>query len=218
MAEPLPAPVRRLLEAADPAARDSAWTVFLRVYTPLLMHGARLVARDRDGVMDTYTHVLDELRADDCRRLRAFKEEGRGKFTTWLTVVVRRLSVDHHRHRYGRVRGEDDDAVQSRAARRRLADLVGADVDLESVPAAQPATDAAVEVAERSTALWRALNGLPAPDRLLVRLRFEDDVSVSEIGRLMRFPTVFHVYRALGRVTQTLREQLERDGISGREP
>lgn len=54
--------------------------------------------------MDRYAHVLDKLQVDDFRRLRTFVADGRGKFTTWLTVVVRRICLDHHRQRYGRVR------------------------------------------------------------------------------------------------------------------
>jgi hypothetical protein len=76
--------------------------------------------------MDRYAWVLDALRQDRHRRLRAFAAEGRGSFTTWLVAVVRRLCVDEHRHRYGRPAGWRARRGGGRAwSRRELVDLVG---------------------------------------------------------------------------------------------
>lgn len=215
MAEALPPALQRLLGAPDASAHDSAWSEFVNEYTPLLLHSARTVARDRDGAMEAYAHVLEVLRADDYGRLRVFRADGPAAFSTWLTIVARRIAVDLHRQAYGRVRGEGDAAEATRSARRRLANLIGADVRLEDVPALGEGDDMALVKTEQRDALGQALAVLPPRDRLLVRLRFEDDVPVREIAKLMRFPTVFHVYRRLNGVLAELRAVLERAGIDG---
>jgi hypothetical protein len=54
----------------------------------------------------------------------------------------------------------------------------------------------------------------PAP----LKLRFENDFSAREIGRILRFPTPFHVYRRLTLLLAQLRELLRRRGVHGPEP
>ncbi|MDF2774004.1 MAG: hypothetical protein K0S86_3501, partial [Geminicoccaceae bacterium] len=98
----LPAPLSALLEASDVRSRDEAWAAFVSCYSPLIMRVARLLDRDADAVMDRYAFALDHLRRDDCKRLRQYAADGRGEFTTWLVLVVRRLCLDEHRRRYGR--------------------------------------------------------------------------------------------------------------------
>src|SRR4051794_31379617 len=94
-----PVPLSSLLSACDPASRGEAWALFLSSYSALIMRVARLLGGDDDAVMDRYTFVLDHLRRDDCHRLRAYAADGRGEFTTWLVLVVRRLCLDAHRQR-----------------------------------------------------------------------------------------------------------------------
>jgi RNA polymerase sigma factor (sigma-70 family) len=206
-----------LLGVSDAAARERAWENFVHAYTPIMIAAIRAPHLDRDAVMDAYAHVLEMLRADDCRRVRAYRVDGPGKFTTWLTVVARRLAVDYHRQRYGRPRGQDPDVEAAYAARRRLARLVGADEPIERIPAEVPDGPSLVET-ERRDALERALSALAPRDRMLIRLRFEDDAPVRDIARLAGFPTVFHVYRQLNRVLAELRGSLTRSGIEDAAP
>jgi RNA polymerase sigma factor (sigma-70 family) len=166
--------------------------------------------------MDRYAFVLEQLRADDHRKLRAYDRPGAGDFTLWLIVVARRLCLDHHRIRYGRTRSEpgtSEQAGEARRARRRLVDLVGAELDPTSIASRDEGPDEALVQAERLGSLEQALGALEPPDRLLVRLRFAEEMSAREIGELMRFPTVFHVYRRLDFVLRTLREALVRSGF-----
>lgn len=204
-----------LIGATDDAARGRAWEAFVQRFTPILLAAVRTIGRDRDQVMDAYAHVLEALRADAARRLTAYRADGRGAFTTWLTVVARRLAVDFHRQRFGRPRSDDPAVAAAHAARRRLAGMVGADVRAEDIPAPDYSNGPLVEADERHDALARALAALEPGDRLLVRLRFEDDTPVREIARLLGFPTVFHVYRRLDRVLALLRATLTRAGIDG---
>jgi RNA polymerase sigma factor (sigma-70 family) len=166
--------------------------------------------------MDRYACVLEQLRSDDFRRLRAYVADGRSEFSTWLVVVAQRICLDHQRARYGRLRAADRDprCDEEWVARRRLVDLISADVDLSSLgDGSTPDAEDRVRLADLYHALDSALALLPPRDRLLVKLRFEDDVPMPEIARDLGFPSRFHAYRRLTRVLSDLRAQLERGGV-----
>ena len=218
MSAALPLELTRLIEATDAPTRDDAWAGFVAAHSRLLLHVARSVTADHDAAMDGYAHVLERLRADDCRRLRGYVPDGRSKFTTWLVVVARRLCLDFHRHRYGRSDGPAPDAAAARAARRRLVDLVAGATEPEQLaaPAADPAS--ALQAEDLHRALDAATARLSVADRLLLKLRFDDDLSAREIAGLLALPTPFHVYRRLNALLEELRRVLRQRGIHEAEP
>jgi RNA polymerase sigma factor (sigma-70 family) len=207
------------VEGVERVDLDEAWAEFVAAHSALLLHTCRTVVRDHDAAMDAYAYVLEALREDCYRRLRAYTPDPRTRFTTWLVVVARRLVLDFHRRRYGRPRSEDELRRAERAARRRLEDLVAAEIEpdqLTTSPANSP--DAALRRRELADALRAALDELPPPDRLLLALRFEDERSAREIAGALGLPTVFHVYRRLGAVLGELRGALARRGVEEPEP
>jgi RNA polymerase sigma factor (sigma-70 family) len=212
----MPPELARLLAAA-PADRDEAWAAFVRAYSAPVLRVARSLGGDHDVVMDRYAYVLDQLRADECRKLRAYERPGAGEFVLWLVVVARRLCLDHHRARYGRARhAQGVEPDEARRTRRRLVDLAAEQVDPAVLPGRMDhAPDTVAVRAERDAKLEAALAALDPRDRLLVRLRFAEEMSAREIGELMKFPTVFHVYRRLEIVLRTLRDGLVRAGLDG---
>jgi RNA polymerase sigma factor (sigma-70 family) len=169
--------------------------------------------------MDGYAYVLEALREDCCHRLRAYTPDARSRFTTWLVVVTRRLLLDHHRRRYGRRRGEEDAHRAEQAARRRLEDLIVSEVDPDRLTtSATNSPDLAVRRQELADVLRRALEELDPADRLLLTLRFVDDRPVRQIAAMLGLPTVFHVYRRLAAVLETLKRALARRGVDESEP
>lgn len=216
MAQALPPDLSRLLDAAGPPAREEAWTQFVGTYSRLLLHTARSLAPQYDAAMDAYTYVLEELRRDDFRRLRAYVADSRSKFSTWLVVVARRLCLDHYRQRYGRARGIGPQKREARAVRRRLADLFAEEIDPARLAHPGPETP---ETEFQRKELWEALEwavkNLSPRDRLLLALRFEEDLSAREIAELMGFPTPFHVYRRLNSLFESIRQRLKRRGLEG---
>jgi RNA polymerase sigma factor (sigma-70 family) len=214
MHSPLPAVLAALLSAPDGDDQDRAWAAFLAAYSGLLLHVARSLGGDGDAAMDRYAFVLEALRRDGCRRLHGFPGESRGKFTTWLVVVTRRLCHDEHRHRYGRPQGAAGHAHEW-VARRSLVDLIGAELDpAELAGSADGAPDVTLCRAELATALASALACLDTPDRLLLRLRYEDELSVPEIARLLGRASPFPLYRHLERLLALLRRNLEAAGVA----
>lgn len=213
----VPAEVARLLAPGSEAGREAAWQAFVERYSGLLLRVAFAFAPDYDGAMDRYAYMLDELRRDDCRRMHRFSADGRGRFSTWLTTVARRLCLDHYRGRFGRGRGTGacgENVAAGRLARRRLVELAGAAVSLDGLGDALLVDPGdALGDAERREALRRALRELAPQDQLLLRLRFERDLTAGEIAPVLRLPTAFHVYRRLRRLFGTLRVQLKRRGV-----
>jgi RNA polymerase sigma factor (sigma-70 family) len=216
----LPRSLDRLLaqHAAGIESTDAAWRAFVTEHTRLLLHVARSVSTNHDDTMDAYTFVLEQLRVEEFRRLREFAADPRSKLTTWLVVVARRLCLDLYRRRYGRNRGVESNA--RRAVRRRLRDLVTEDLEFHDLPAthASGGAELAVQQAELHLALDDALLTLLAQDRLLLRLRFDDDLSAQEIARLLDYPSPFHVYRRVNVLLGQLRAALERRGIENALP
>lgn len=217
-----PPELSALLGAPDAASRERAWSEFIEKHSKLILHTVRAFHRDYDAVMDCYAYALERLRQDDFRRLRSYVADGRGKLTTWLTVVVRRLTLDHRRARYGRIRGKTAIGAgeeEIRTARRNLADLVSEQLHPEQL--ADPADgtpERELRCRQLAEVLECAVAGLGPRDRLLLRLRFDDDLSAREVAEIMHFPTPFHVYRRMNRVLETLRNALERSGVDGPTP
>ena len=207
----------RLLDVSTVPDIEARWADFVRAHSRLLLHTARSMAADADEAMDAYAFVLEQLRKDDCHRLRGFTDDGRARFTTWLVVVTRRLCLDYRRSVYGRRTNQG--SPEERGTRRRLQDLVSANIDTDSIPdTGQGPPDGALLKEEASRLLGGVLDGLSSRDRLLLTLRFEDGESVPQIAKLLGFPTQFHVYRHLNALLERLRTQLREKGLEGPSP
>jgi len=200
-----PNQLRRLLDAGEGPEQERAWSEFIDSYSRLILYVARRMPCDHDVVMDRYAFVVEQLREQRFRRLRRFAADGRGKFTTWLIVVVRRLCVDHDRRKNGRAISSD---ARDHAARRRLIELVLDPEVMARIPDNAPSADEELERRQVLVKLDAAVATLSPADQLLVTLRYQDNRSAREIASLMSLPTPFHVYRRLNRVHESLRHML----------
>jgi RNA polymerase sigma factor (sigma-70 family) len=222
-----PAELRRLLQPTDPAEPDAAWDDFVARYSRLMLHVARRVVPHHDGAMDAYAHVIERLRRNEFAALRIYVADGRSQFTTWLTVVTRRMCVDFHRHTFGRPRGDGAGQTDARSrqlelehsARRRLASFACAPVELTGIEDDRNGgPDTHVRADELHEALERAVAELPPHDRLLLKLRFEDDLAAQAIADALAIPSQFHVYRRLNAICAQLRKRLQARGVEGSTP
>jgi len=216
MAKHVPAEVAALLDASDADSAEAGWSAFLKRYNGLLLATARQFGQGHDAAMDRYSFILEELRRNDFGRLRSYAVDNRSRFSTWLVVVARRLCFDYGRKQYGRIRSANPstEARSALEARRLLSDLTVEGLDDETM-ASSNAEDAELWVRRREqrVALSEVLSSVSRRDRLLLKLRFDDDRSVRDIARLMRYPSVFHVYRRLGRLLAEMREGLTEKGF-----
>ena len=216
MGESIPVELQRLLVAPDGPSRAAAWERLIAEHSHLLIRVARSLGGGHDEAMDRYAFILDRLQQADCRRLRTYVPDSNARFTTWLAVVARRLCLDQHRERYGRPLGTGPESADTSRTRRRLEDLVSAELDLDQVADSAGADPAAgAQAHELRDVLGRALAALDPGDRLILKLRFEDDLPAREIAELAHLPTPFHVYRRLKALLAALRSVLEEAGIEG---
>lgn len=218
--QPLPRELTALLNATDAALEKRTWSQFVAAHSRLIMLVVRPLGHGYDDVMDRYSYVLDELKKDDLRRLRAYAARPTAKFEIWLVAVVRRLCVDYQRKKYGRSQSHGDTPPSaSSAARRRLVDFIMRDIDVTPVPAPSSTNpETSLRQKELGHLLAQGLAGLTDADQLLLKLRFQDDVPVREIATIMHFQSVFAVYRRLKAALKELEMGLRRRGVEDVEP
>lgn len=215
-----PQELNDLLNAESPAGFDAAWDAFVTRHHRLLLHVARKVMPASEGAMDAYAHVLERLRHDNGRILRAYSPDGRSQFTTWLVVVVRRTCIDFYRQKHGRPRGMSPSqaTLLERDARHRLASFAGVDDALGQVADERRGPESALRNGQLQEALEAAVEALSPDDQLLLKLRFTDDLPAQRIAAVMSFQSPFHVYRRLKAVCAELRRKLLARGIEDSTP
>ena len=213
-----PLALSQLLHAADSSSQLAAWEDLIARHTRLLLAVSRSFNGGHDEVMERYTYMLDKLCEENFRRLRKFDDSSGARFSTWLTVTARHLCLDHLRSVYGRQRECAKPALHYPLyrIRRALADSIGPDIDVEQIVDEQsPSLVSQAVVGERDGLLRAVLIRLTPRERLLLTLRYEDDLSASRIASVIGLPTPFHVYRQLNNVLQKLRVMLEARGVEG---
>ena len=94
--------VGTLLEALQSDQKDLAWESFLTTYSELIYGVIKTFAHNPDHSGDCFLFVCTKLADKNYRRLRAFRPDGRARFSTWLRAVVRNLCLDWHRSVFGR--------------------------------------------------------------------------------------------------------------------
>jgi len=81
---------------------------------------------------------------------------------------------------------------------------------VDHIPDSQSDPASLVAKQEELNALSTALSGLAKRDRLLIRLRFEQELTLEQIARLMKFGDAQSADRRIQHVLEQLREKLER--------
>lgn len=209
----------QLLHASNDTVREAAWEELIAQHTRLILAVARSFGGDSDEAMDRYALILEKLRESDFRRLRTFRPDAGARFSTWLTVAARRFCLDYHRARYGRVRvASSDESALLRKLRRKLTDDDGDGRALETV-ADQSIRSGEVEAVtrERDSIVRDELKKLTAQERLLLALRFDNDLSAARIAAIVGSSSQFSVYRQLNSILARLRVALESRGIESAE-
>lgn len=254
--------IKQLQESLAGDHAERAWVDFLSAYSDVIYGTVRLIVRDSDNASDCFLFVCEKLAEREFRRLRAFHSEGRASFNTWLRAVIRNLSLDWHRSKFGRRRSfrrvADASVVDQEIYRaifeRRLAltdawhELWSAGTKLSfdefekraevvhqmltsrqlwllstsntTFPTTTAEAEAVVEVVdtapdpEAMTVLRdiqekvrHALRDLSDSDRLLLRLRFEEELGLREIAAILGLKDAQTVDRRIRDALARLREK-----------
>lgn len=182
------------LAAACAAGHDDAWEHFIRQYRPALYRAA-LAIDPSGGARELADSLYSELFGLETRggaRQSLFRYyHGRSSLATWLRAILAQRQVD-------RVR-----------VTRRLEPLP--DEDSPSAFAAAgvlPDPDRARQLSVLHEALERALARLEARDRLRLSCYYAQDLTLAEIGRLMREHEAT-VSRHLAKTRRAIRADVE---------
>jgi RNA polymerase sigma factor (sigma-70 family) len=90
--------------------------------------------------------------------------------------------------------------------RRHLAEMVGKELHPAAMPDWSAGPEGRTYAAECAAALEAAVRAFEPRDRLLLKLRFERELTAREIADVMGFASQFHVYRRLRAVLTVLRQ------------
>lgn len=197
-----------ILDALSSGAGEDAWAEFLRLYSPLVLKISRLFARDSDQASDCFLFVCERLARDRFRRLRRFRPEGPARFSTWLYAVTRNLCLDWWRREFGRHR-----VFGSVARRPRIEPLEGvrndpADPRPREVPDPGPDPETLAVESEQRASLARAVDRLPEGDRFLIRLRFDQGLTLEQVARLTASENAQAVDRRIQQIVKRLGEEI----------
>jgi RNA polymerase sigma factor (sigma-70 family) len=177
----------RLCAAGD----ERAWETFVREYRPLLYRAAD--ALDATGgareVADSLYADLYGLTSGGGERQSLFRYfEGRSSLATWLRAVLSQRYVD-----------------RLRAARRT--EPLAEDAEPEAAPPADPDRDRYVALVR--SALRHAVSRLDARDRLRLASYYVQQLTLAQIGRLLR-ESEATASRHLARTRREIRSEVER--------
>jgi RNA polymerase sigma factor (sigma-70 family) len=200
---------------------------------PLLDEVARSVARRGGSRAADQQEFVDRARLkmveDDYAELRRF--EGRSSLRTYLTVVLQRLFLDERVRRWGRWRLSAVARRMGPAAQRIdilvRRDGLGADeawhtvtqnegwaltrAEFEAVAAEVVARERGQQAAHTCAALRCALAALTAEERVILKLRYQDDLRVGAVARALSLPEK-PLFRRIERLRARLRVSLEQQG------
>lgn len=175
--------IRRVLARQGEAEED-----FVRRYRGLVLGLARgrfgLTENDAEELLQA---TIEKLWSEDCRALRTWR--GRGRFTSYLTVIVTHLFLR-----------------QKQNQQRRREEALAADELSAIVDGARSVADALV-VGEQRRLVDEERCRMPVRDQLLLALRFTDERSAKDIAAVtgQRPGTVRKaIHDALGRLRRRL--------------
>ena len=130
----------------------------------------------------------------------------RGKFTDSMIRINKCLS--HHQSWLLVSRNPRLESISASSS-----DPDAADRDIE-LPDREPNPETHSARQESLTALRKAMSDLPPQQRLLLRLRFEQELSLEQIAHLTQLSSPLTVQRIIQKAIATIREQLITEGIT----
>ena len=162
---------------------------------------------------ECYVHVLGKLMENNYARVNAF--QGRSTFKTYLVSITNRLAIDFYRHRYGKTskKAADEQPVPKKNPLKIVPIK-----DQESLSDKKLLEDDVIdnevkETKNRLEALVKThLSDLSPEDRLLLKMKYEDDFKVSEIAGILKLDQK-KTYRRINSILAAFRDKIMDEGI-----
>lgn len=180
-------PSERDLIAGCISGDKPTWDSFVQQYSKLVYHTVRrtltLHHADQlnDVVEDLFQDCFIALLADDCRKLKQFRGDDGCTLASWLRVVASRLTVDF-------LRKQKKPALEVS----------------ESLASDAPGAPEIMAELEQDALLARAIQSLPARDRMIIELTYHQALPPQEIAAILKI-SVGALYTQKSRILDRLR-------------
>lgn len=195
---------------------ESAWNDLVERFSVTVRSAARTAASNEDAAEELAQSIWAELhglrvRADGKPASKLAYYSGRGSLAGWLRAVVAQLAVDQHRKQMRLIQPEEDTEMERLA--KDVEDRGNAPTSLGTVDPEQVlANKFAGE--EIQAALASSIQGLPAEDRLLVKLYYFDELRLREAGAVLGVHEAT-ASRRLTRIHSDLRNKVQKALMDG---
>ena len=188
---------------------ETAWDDLVERFSPTVRSAARGVSSNEESAEDLAQSIWAELHGlrrgvDGQPAGKLAYYSGRGSLAGWLRAVVAQLAIDQHRKQSRLVQTEEDGDFDRIVQNSTQQDWSGRD------PVVNPEDETSRKLAatEMQQALSKAVQELPAEDRLLVKLYYFDGLRLKEAGAVLGVHEAT-ASRRLTRVHAELRRQVE---------
>ena len=163
---------------------------------------------------ECYVYVLDKIMENNYAVINAF--QGRSTFKTYLVSITNRLAIDFFRHRYGRT-SKTSNPEQSAPKKNQLKTVSIIDPENWSDEGRLDETVIQREDQEAKKSLEgivkTQLSELSPEDRLLLKMKYEDNFKVSEIAEILKLDQK-KTYRKINKILSDLKEEFLKKGIN----
>lgn len=163
---------------------------------------------------ECYVYVLDKLMENNYAMINAF--QGRSTFKTYLFSIVTRLTIDFHRHRYGKT-SKKSNPEQPAPKKNRL--KIVSIIDQENLSDEEHLGETVInredeEVKKRLEGIVKShLSELSPEDRLLLKMKYEDNFKVSEIAEILKQDQK-KTYRKINTLLSSFKEEFLKEGFN----
>ena len=193
--------IERILDQLSSDDPQAGWEAFLESYSGLIFQVMSILDRDPDNRSDSFLYACQQLHNNGFRRLRQFKPAGPARFSTWLRAVVRNLYLDWRRRRFGPRSWAPTVSLDFQAK-------PGAVPLGEQLTSHHPDPEIVALLNERRSELESALEKLEPTELLILRLRYQEDLTLSQISRVIGLGSPqsvrYHLQDILGKLKKVL--------------
>lgn len=198
--------VRSLIKQCVDDEDESAWELFVRTYSRIIWNAIHKTFRfytfrySKEDAEDIYSAVFSSLIEDDFRKLRQFRSAQTCAFTTWLSVIASRMTIDHMRRDKNRL------ILQSPEEGRDILDIL---------PSGGNTPTECIEEQQKSRDFEKAREYLSARDRMVYDLLYIREEPPEEVARALGV-SVSSVYSRKHRIIKKLKKHFEEMQENGR--
>jgi RNA polymerase sigma factor (sigma-70 family) len=187
--------LKRCLDEGD----VTVWESFVRLYSRLIwgtihktfnLYAFRYSKEDTE---DIYSSVFLSLIEDDFRRFRQFRSENACSFSTWLSVIASRMTIDYMR------RDKKHLIVEAKDEDRDILDII---------PQGDPGVTEMIEEREDGDNFRKALKLLSPKDRMIYDLLYMKETTPEETADIMGL-SISSIYTSRHRIIKKMKKIIE---------